>query len=61
MLGSVHEYEVVIREHHLDVFGHVNHAVYLELFEEARWELVTANGRLAEVMSGASVRLLEAH
>jgi thioesterase III len=44
MLGSIHEYQIVIKEHHLDVFGHVNHAVYLELFEEARWELVTQNG-----------------
>src|SRR4051794_26698933 len=38
------EYEILIRESHLDSFGHVNNAVYLELFEEARWELVTANG-----------------
>jgi len=36
MLSStVHEYEILIKEHHLDSFGHVNNAVYLELFEEA--------------------------
>jgi acyl-CoA thioester hydrolase len=34
----------MIREHHLDGFGHVNNAVYLELFEEARWELITNGG-----------------
>ena len=44
MLGAVHEYEIVIKEKHLDAFGHVNNAVYLELFEEARWDLVTRNG-----------------
>ena len=44
MLGTVHEYEIVIKEKHLDAFGHVNNAVYLELFEEARWDLVTRNG-----------------
>jgi len=51
MLGSVHEYPVLIREHHLDTFGHVNNARYLDLFEEARWDLVTRNGYgLEEVM-----------
>ena len=44
MLGSVHEYPIVIREQHLDTFGHVNNAKYLELFEEARWDLITRNG-----------------
>jgi acyl-CoA thioester hydrolase len=44
MLGEVHEYPLVIREAHLDTFGHVNNATYLELLEEARWELITRNG-----------------
>ncbi len=33
-----------IREQHLDTFGHVNNAVYLELYEAARWELITHHG-----------------
>jgi len=37
-------YEVIIRESHLDSFGHVNNAAYLVLFEEARWEFITNNG-----------------
>ncbi len=37
-------YETLIRESHLDSFGHVNNAKYLELFEEARWEMITAGG-----------------
>lgn len=44
-------YELVIKEHHLDTFGHVNNAIYLQLFEEARWEFITARGYgLNEVM-----------
>lgn len=38
------EYPLLILEAHLDTFGHVNNATYLELFEEARWDLVTKNG-----------------
>jgi acyl-CoA thioester hydrolase len=37
-------YKILIREHHLDTFGHVNNATYLELYEEARWELITNKG-----------------
>jgi acyl-CoA thioester hydrolase len=43
MLGPIHEYPVIIREQHLDTFGHVNNAAYLEILEEARWDLVTRN------------------
>lgn len=39
-----HEYQVLIREGHLDTFGHVNNATYLQLFEEARWDLITSAG-----------------
>ena len=37
-------YEVLIRESHLDTFGHMNNAAYLVLFEEARWDFITRNG-----------------
>jgi YbgC/YbaW family acyl-CoA thioester hydrolase len=37
-------YKKQILEHHLDTFGHVNNAVYLELYEEARWAFVTDAG-----------------
>ncbi len=50
MLGRAHEYRLLIHERHLDTFGHVNNATYLELFEEARWDLITKNGySLADV------------
>lgn len=38
------EYQVMIKEFHLDSFGHVNNAVYLQLYEEARWDFITKNG-----------------
>ena len=48
--GAAHEYPFQILEHHLDGFGHVNNATYLEIFEEARWDLITRGGfGLAEV------------
>lgn len=39
-----HRYSLVIREGHLDSFGHVNNAEYLRLLEEARWEFITDRG-----------------
>lgn len=48
--GSLPVYHRQIIEMDLDTFGHVNHANYLAIFEEARWEIVTNNGYgLAEV------------
>ncbi len=41
---KVFKYELLIKEHHLDTFGHVNNAMYLSLLEEARWELLNAHG-----------------
>jgi acyl-CoA thioester hydrolase len=42
--SPVFEYRTLIRERHLDSFGHVNNAQYLVLFEEARWEMITSRG-----------------
>jgi thioesterase-3 len=33
-----------IRSFHIDSFGHVNHARYLELLEEARWQFAEHHG-----------------
>jgi YbgC/YbaW family acyl-CoA thioester hydrolase len=43
MANPVYEYELMILEHHLDTFGHVNNAEYLALYEEARWDFITKN------------------
>ena len=37
-------FETVVAGNHLDVFGHVNNANYLELYEEARWDFIEKNG-----------------
>lgn len=44
---SMHQvflYPITIKEHHLDSYGHVNNATYLQILEEARWEFITENG-----------------
>ena len=37
-------YERRIRETDLDFLGHVNHAKYLSMLEEARWEMIAEAG-----------------
>jgi thioesterase III len=44
MENRVFEQTILIREEHLDTFGHVNNARYLEIFEQARWDLITEQG-----------------
>jgi acyl-CoA thioester hydrolase len=43
-MAQIFEYRFQVLEKHLDSFGHVNNAVYLELFEEARWDFITSRG-----------------
>ena len=50
MSATKYYYDILIIESHLDTFGHVNNATYLEILEEARWDLITKNGYgIAEV------------
>ena len=52
MSNPIFEYEFQVLEHHLDTFGHVNNAKYLELYEQARWDFITKNNLgLKEIMS----------
>lgn len=55
----MHKYQVAIIEGHLDTFGHVNNARYLDLYEEARWDLISNNGyglaRIQELKQGPVV------
>jgi YbgC/YbaW family acyl-CoA thioester hydrolase len=44
MNENVFLYPLIIKEAYLDVFGHVNNAMYLTLFEEARWDFLTKKG-----------------
>jgi thioesterase III len=36
----VHTIDIKVRGYHMDVFGHVNNARYLEFLEEARWAAI---------------------
>ena len=41
---SIFIYERRVRETDLDFLGHVNHAKYLSILEEARWEMISDAG-----------------
>jgi len=41
---DTHIYKISIKASHLDTFGHVNNAKYLEILEEARWDLIESRG-----------------
>src|SRR5574343_1598383 len=47
---KVFNYELEILGTHLDVFGHVNNSVYLQLYELARWDFIEKNGFGLEVI-----------
>ena len=53
---KVFNYELEILGTHLDVFGHVNNSVYLQLYEMARWDFIEKNGfgldRINELKKG---------
>lgn len=49
-MSHIHEKTILISEAHLDSFGHLNHARYLELLEQARWDLLTARDFGIEVI-----------
>lgn len=55
-MQKTYSYNLIIREAHLDTFGHVNNAAYLTVFEEARWDIVTSQGygleKIKEVQQG---------
>lgn len=42
--SEIFESKVLINESHLDFMGHVNNAVYMTLFEVARWDFISHNG-----------------
>jgi acyl-CoA thioester hydrolase len=46
----LHRCAVEARSYELDAFGHLNHAVYLNYFEHARFETLARRGVLAEVI-----------
>jgi thioesterase-3 len=45
----MHTTEIKVRGYHLDVFGHVNNARYLEFLEEGRWALFDRKAHLEDL------------
>ncbi|MGZ3689852.1 MAG: acyl-CoA thioesterase [Pseudobdellovibrio sp.] len=43
-MKSDFSYDMTIKEHHLDSYRHMNNAMYLSLYEEARWEFISGRG-----------------
>ena len=41
---KIFETKIACRPYELDSFGHINHAVYLNYFEQGRWEALAAGG-----------------
>lgn len=54
-MNKVFNYQFQVLESHLDTFGHVNNATYLELYEEARWDFITKNGYGLDVIKSTGV------
>ncbi len=49
-VGKIHFYSFTVKESDLDTFQHMNNAVYLRIFEEARWDWINLGGfGLAEI------------
>jgi thioesterase-3 len=44
---------MTVRGYHLDLFGHVNNARYLEFLEEARWDWFEQRTDLPRVLGGS--------
>jgi YbgC/YbaW family acyl-CoA thioester hydrolase len=58
-----YRFETVVKETMLDAMGHLNHAAYLTVFEDARWDLCKAQGMTVEKMlaRGIGLVVIEAH
>ncbi|MGB8020142.1 MAG: thioesterase family protein [Candidatus Nanopelagicales bacterium] len=46
-----HEISLKVRGYHLDLYGHVNNARYLEFLEEARWAMIEERTDLPRVLA----------
>lgn len=51
-------YETSIKETMVDSMGHLNHALYLTVFEEARWDMCLVQGMTIEKMHERGIGLV---
>lgn len=52
--------EIKVRGYHVDHFGHVNHARYLEFLEEARWQYLEKNQLLEPIHRNGAFHVVSA-
>lgn len=50
--------EIVVRNYHIDHFGHVNHARFVEILEEARWRYLEYNTLLGSIHKAGAVHIV---
>ncbi len=55
MTDLLHTVEFLVYETWLDSFGHVNHAKYLELYEQARWDWLSEYQITSESIQQAGI------
>lgn len=41
---QLEKYRLMIKEHHVDSLGHMNNATFMEIFEDARWDVISHRG-----------------
>ena len=49
----MHSIDIKVRGYHLDLYGHVNNARYLEFLEEARWAYFDHHGGLEAFLASS--------
>jgi thioesterase-3 len=52
--AAPHEITLTVRGYHLDLYGHVNNARYLEFLEEARWAWFESRADLSTLLGAAT-------
>jgi YbgC/YbaW family acyl-CoA thioester hydrolase len=67
-MSKTYRCDIEVRGYELDSFGHVNHAVYLNYFEHARWRMLAEEGitlewitreKLWPVIASAQIKYLK--
>lgn len=49
---------LIVRSYHIDYFGHVNHARYVEFLEEARWQYLEGNNLLGPIHEVGAIHVV---
>jgi len=52
---------IKIRGYHIDAFGHVNHARYIQFMEEARWDYLDKHRDIADILTEQGIAHATVH